>query len=121
MSDRASKALAEASLPGEPQTYDARSKRSVVPLTTLYYCNHGRRSKEEKAQSQQYLTRPEEKALEKYLKLMADIGNPVRIKYLPSLAFCIACQCSTTKKAIKLSMAAASNIITLYLSFVLES
>ena len=36
MSDRASKALAEASLPGEPRTYDARSKRSGVPLTTLY-------------------------------------------------------------------------------------
>jgi hypothetical protein len=56
MSDRASKALAEASLPGEPLTYDARSKRSGVPLTTLYYRDHGRRSKEEKAQGQQYLT-----------------------------------------------------------------
>jgi hypothetical protein len=31
MSDRASKALAEASLPGEPRTYDATSKRSGVP------------------------------------------------------------------------------------------
>jgi hypothetical protein len=28
MSDRASKALAEAALPGEPQTYDTKSKRS---------------------------------------------------------------------------------------------
>jgi len=36
MSDRASKALAEAPLPGEPRTYDATSKRSGVPLTTLY-------------------------------------------------------------------------------------
>jgi hypothetical protein len=67
MSDRASKALAEASLPGEPRTYDATSKRSGVPLTTLYHRHHGRRSKEEKAQGQQYLTPPEEKALEKYL------------------------------------------------------
>ena len=50
------KALAEASLPGEPRIYDARSKRSGVPLTTLYYRNYGRRSKEKKAQSQQYLT-----------------------------------------------------------------
>ena len=57
MSDRASKALAEASLPGEPRTYDATSKRSGVPLTTLYHRDHGRRSKEEKAQGQQYLTR----------------------------------------------------------------
>jgi hypothetical protein len=70
MSDRASKALAEASLPGEPRTYDATSKRSRVPLTTLYHRDHGRRSKEEKAQGQQYLTPSEEKALEKYLKLM---------------------------------------------------
>ena len=90
MSDRASKALAEASLPGEPRIYDARSKRSVVPLTSLYYRNLGRRSKEDKAQGQQYLTPSEEKALERYLKLMADLGNPVRIKCLLSLAFSIA-------------------------------
>jgi hypothetical protein len=68
MSDRASKALAEASLPGEPRTYDATSKRSGVPLTTLYYRHYRRRSKEVKAQSQQYLTPLEEKALENYLK-----------------------------------------------------
>ena len=37
MGDRASKALVEASLPGEPQTYDTRSKRSGVPFSTLYY------------------------------------------------------------------------------------
>ena len=67
MSDHARKALAEPSLPGDPQTYDARSKRSRVPLTTLYYRNHRRRSKEEKAQGQQYLTPSEEKALEKYV------------------------------------------------------
>ena len=91
MSDHASKALAEPSLPGEPRTYDAISKRSGVPLTTLYYRNHGRRSKEEKAQGQQYLTLPEEKALKKYLKQMADLGNPVQIKCLLSFAFSITC------------------------------
>jgi hypothetical protein len=74
MSDRTSKALAEASLPGEPQTYNARSKRSGVPLTTFYHCDYGWRSKEEKAQGQQYLTLSEEKALEKYLKLIADMS-----------------------------------------------
>jgi hypothetical protein len=52
VSDRASKALVEASLPGEPRTYDATLKRSGVPLTILYYCYYGRRSKEEKAQGQ---------------------------------------------------------------------
>ena len=46
MSDRASEALAEASLPGEPRIYDAISKRSGVPLFTLLYRAHRRRSKE---------------------------------------------------------------------------
>jgi hypothetical protein len=101
MSDRASKALVEASLPGEPRTYDAISKRSGVPSSTLYYRDHGRRSREEKAQGQQYLTPSEEKALEKYMKQMADLGNPVRIKYIPSLAFSIARQRSTANKATK--------------------
>jgi hypothetical protein len=41
MRDRASKALAKASLLGEPRTYDARSKRNGVPLTTFYFV-HGR-------------------------------------------------------------------------------
>jgi hypothetical protein len=49
MSDRASEALAEASLPGEPRTYNVTSKRSGVLLTTLYYRYHKRRSKEQKA------------------------------------------------------------------------
>lgn len=97
MSDRASEALAEASLLGEARTYDAISKRSGVPLTTLYYRDRGRRSNEEKARGQQYLTLPEEKALERYLKQAADLGNPVRIKHLPSLAFIIARQRSTNK------------------------
>jgi hypothetical protein len=86
---------------GEPQTYDARSKRSGVPLSTLYHREHGRRSNEEKAQGQQYLTPSEEKALEKFLKLMSDFENPVRIKFLPSFAFSIARQRSTTNKSIK--------------------
>jgi hypothetical protein len=51
MSDRASKALVKASLPGEPRTYDAILKRNKVSLTTFYYRYHGRRSKKEKAQS----------------------------------------------------------------------
>jgi len=97
MSDPASKALTATSLLGEPRTYDAVSKRSGVPLTTLYHRDHGRRSKEGKAQGQQYLTPPEEKVLEKHLKLMADLGNPVRIKFLPSLVFSIARQRSTDK------------------------
>jgi hypothetical protein len=101
MSDRASKALAEDSLLGEPCTYDAISKRSEVPLTTLYHRRHRRRLREKKAQSQQYFTSLKEKAFEKYIKQMADLRTLVQIKYLLSLVFCIACQYSTIKKATK--------------------
>jgi hypothetical protein len=87
MSGRASKALAEVPLPREPQTYDARSTRSGVPLSTLYYRAHGRCLKEQKAESQKYLTASEEKALETFLKLLSDFGNPMRIKFFHSLAF----------------------------------
>jgi hypothetical protein len=103
MGDRASKALAEASLLGEPQTYDARLKRSRVSLTTLYYRDHRRPSIEAKAEGQLYLTPSEEKALRKYLKLMADLRNPVRIKFLPALAFSIARQRSMNKATKPLS------------------
>lgn len=50
MSDCASKALIVASLPGEPRIYDARSKRSGVPLTTLYYRDYRQCSREAKAE-----------------------------------------------------------------------
>ena len=63
MSDRASEALAEASLPGEPRTYDARSKRSGIPLTTLYCRGHGWLPIEVKAEGQLYLTPSEEKII----------------------------------------------------------
>jgi hypothetical protein len=76
MSDRASEALAKGLLPGEPRTYDAISKHKKVPLSTLYHRAHRRSSKEQKAQSQQYLTLLEEKALERFLKLMSDLRNP---------------------------------------------
>jgi hypothetical protein len=50
MSDRASEALIEGSLPREP--YNAILNRSKVPLSTPYHRARGRRSKEEKAQGQ---------------------------------------------------------------------
>lgn len=101
MSNRASKDLAEAPVPGEPQTYNARSKRKGVPLSTLYHREHGRPSRKTKAEGQQYLTVPEEKALETFLRLMSDFGYPVRIKFLPLFANSIARQRSTTNKSIK--------------------
>ena len=93
MGDRTSEALAA--------TYDAISKHWNVPVSTLHHRAQGRRSREQKAQSQQYLTPLEEKALEKFLKLMSDLGNSVQIKFVPLLAFSITRQHSTMGKAMK--------------------
>jgi len=87
--DRASKALAEAP-PTDNRTWAARADSSGVALTTLYNRHHGRPSKEEIAQRQQYLSVEEEKALVAFLLLMSSFGQPVRIKYTPTLAFSIA-------------------------------
>jgi hypothetical protein len=87
--DRASKALAEAP-PNDGRTWAARSDSSGLALTTLYNRYHGRPSKEETAQRQQYLTVEEEKALLAFLLLMSSFGQPVRIKYIPTLAFSVA-------------------------------
>ncbi|PQE27728.1 pogo transposable element protein [Rutstroemia sp. NJR-2017a BVV2] len=96
------KDLAEAApTPGDRQTYDTRSKCKGVPLSTLYHREHGRPSGKKKAEGQQYLTVPEEKALETFLKLISDFGYPVRIKFLPSFAHSIARQRSTTNTSIK--------------------
>jgi hypothetical protein len=69
MSDRASRALAENDLPGEPQTYDAISKRSNVPISTLNHRVLGRPSIEDKARGQLYLKPLEEEAFVKHLIL----------------------------------------------------
>jgi hypothetical protein len=42
---------------------------------------------EEKAESQRYLTPSEEKAVVEFILQMAELGTPVRIKYIPSIAF----------------------------------
>ena len=89
--DRASQVLAQGVPPGVPKLYCALADyHSNISYSTLYHCARRRPSREEKAQVQQYLTLSEEKALEKYMKQMADLGTPVRIKYIPSLAFSIA-------------------------------
>jgi hypothetical protein len=46
-------------------------------------------------------TPPEEQALVRFLLQMSDLGSPVRIKFLPSLAFVIARQRSTAQRALK--------------------
>jgi hypothetical protein len=85
---------------GEPTTYVALAKWGKVPYSTLNHCAHGRPSREDKARSQQYLTPAEEKALARYLERMADMGYPIPIKHVRSLAFIIARRRSTTDEAI---------------------
>ena len=61
--DRASQALALDLPPGVPDTYTSRAEHGKVALATLHHRARGRRSKEEKAKSQQYLTPCEENAV----------------------------------------------------------
>lgn len=89
MSDRVNEALAKSFLSKERRTYDAMSKRQKIPLFILHHRAHMRRSKEQKVLSQQYLTSSKEKALEKFLKLIFDLENSMRIKFVLSLAFSI--------------------------------
>jgi len=99
--DRASQVLAQGLDQDVPRTYAALADRGQVPRSTVWHRAHGRPSKEEKAQRQQYLTPSEEIALRKFLLRMSDFGCPVRIKFLPSLAFCIARRRPTMDKAIR--------------------
>ncbi len=90
--DRASQALAQGIPPGVRNTYHALVDHHDVACSTLHDRAHGRRSKEQKAQSQQYLTPCEEKAVVNFLLQMARFGQPVQIKHIPLLAFSIAHQ-----------------------------
>jgi len=74
----------------------ALAKDHGVPMTTLWHRHHGRAARKDCAGKQQYLTPSEEKALSRFLLHMSNHGSPVRIKFLPSLAFTIARQRSTT-------------------------
>lgn len=99
--DRASQVLAQGLCFNERRTYAALAERGEVPLTTVWHRAHGRPSKEDKAQRQQYLTPSEEKALVNFLLRRADLGCPVRVKFLPSLAFSISRRPTTTDGAIE--------------------
>jgi hypothetical protein len=92
--------LAAGFLPGEPSNIRCHVKTETGP--SLYppsSCVRAALKREEKAQSQQYLTPSEEKAPESFLKVMFDFENPVLIKFLPSVALSIAHQHSTTNRA----------------------
>lgn len=85
--DKASQVLAQGPPSGVPGSYRAIADHSGVPRSTLHHRAHGRRSIEEKAESQHYLTPFEEKAVVDFILQMAELGTPVRVKYIPSIAF----------------------------------
>jgi hypothetical protein len=68
-----------------------------IPYHTRYYRKRGRPSMKDKAQSQQYLTPPEEKALVAFILRMSAVRTPIRVKYIPALAFCIASRRATKR------------------------
>ncbi|KAF2803748.1 uncharacterized protein BDZ99DRAFT_399006, partial [Mytilinidion resinicola] len=61
-------------------SFRAPADHGGVPHTTLHHRERGRRSIEEKAQSQQYLTPSEDKAVVEFLLQMSNLGQPVRVK-----------------------------------------
>ncbi len=83
--DRASQVLAG----GVPfgVSYRALADESGVAHSTLNHRACGRRSRAEKAEGQQYLTRWEERALVGFLLQMSNLGQPWRMNYIPLLAF----------------------------------
>jgi hypothetical protein len=94
--DQASPALAQELDPDLHRTQPA-SIESIVPRTTAWYRRKGRPSRKTKAEEQQYLTPLEEKALVTHLLRMAALGTPIRIKFIPPLAFSLARRRSPTK------------------------
>ncbi|KAF2675936.1 hypothetical protein K458DRAFT_244928, partial [Lentithecium fluviatile CBS 122367] len=81
--DKASQVLAQGAPPGVRKSYRALA-------------DHG-----DKAQSQQYLTPWEESGLLKFLLQMSDLGQPVRIKFIPFLAFVATRQRPATDRLLK--------------------
>ena len=92
MPDRASEVLEEGLPVGVPKSFRALADHGNVPRTTLQHRARGRKSFQDKARSQQYLTPSEEKAVVNFLVQQDILGRPVRIKYIPSIAFSIASQ-----------------------------
>jgi hypothetical protein len=99
--DRASQVLARGVPPGVPKSYRALADHGAVPRSTLHHRAHGRRSLEEKAQSQQYLKPYEEDIVVEFLLQMSDLGQPVRMKLIPSIAFSVTRQRTVADRPLK--------------------
>lgn len=85
--DRASQALAKGVPEGMPQSYRTLADYHGVSSSTLQRRNAGGRSTEDKAESQLYLWPSEATAVIDFALQMADLGQPLRMKHLRSLAF----------------------------------
>ena len=88
--DRDSQVLAQSLISSVPRTYAALVEQNNAPLSTPHHRARGQRSREERAQSQQYLTPEEEKAVIRFVLLMSSLGKPVRIMSILVLAFSVA-------------------------------
>jgi hypothetical protein len=93
--DKVSQALAQGTPHGVRPIFCGRAEYFDVPRSTLHDREHGRPLKEQKAQNQQYLTPCEEKAVVNFILQIAEFGQDIRIKHIPSPAFSVARQRST--------------------------
>lgn len=91
--DKASLVLDQDLPVGVPRSYRSIADHSGIPRATLHHRARARRSVEEKAQSQQYLTPYEEKA-----EQMSELDTPIRIKNIPSIALILLVTGSHTKR-----------------------
>jgi hypothetical protein len=101
--DRASQVLAQGVPLGVPKSYRALADHGNVSCSTLHHRARGRPSIEAKAQGQQYLRPYEEDVVVKSLLQMSDLGQPIRINFIPSIAFSVtvACKIAFTFKLLK--------------------
>jgi hypothetical protein len=97
--DRASQVLAQGVPPSVPKSYRALADHhGNISYSILYHRDRGRPSREEKARGQQYLKPYEEEVIVKYLLQMADLGYPIRMKFIPSLAYSVTRHRPTTER-----------------------
>jgi len=85
--DRASQVLAQGVPPSVSRSYRALADHGNVPHSTLHHCARGRLSRANKARDQLYLKPYEEDVVVKYLLQMSNLGQPIRMKFIPFIAF----------------------------------